>query len=105
MERMDTDEVRPPRCRYESYGWHTQYVSDGTDTAAILNALENAKAETGKPSMIKVKTVIGHGSQKQVGSVACQGSIFCTHTPRLGISLAWLSFRLGHLTLLSRTLD
>lgn len=55
--------------RYESYGWHTQEISDGTDTKAILDALENAKAETGKPSMIKVKTVIGHGSKKEVSII------------------------------------
>ena len=52
--------------RYEAYGWHTQVVADGTDTAAIMAAVENAKLETGKPSIIKTKTIIGYGSQKQV---------------------------------------
>jgi len=54
--------------RFESYGWHTQVVKDGTDTSAIAKAVEKAKKETGKPSIIKVKTIIGHGSQKQVGA-------------------------------------
>lgn len=54
------------RCRFESYGWHTQVVADGTDTAAIMEAVEKAKKETGKPSIIKTKTIIGYGSQKQV---------------------------------------
>eukprot|EP00903_Cladosiphon_okamuranus_P006639 g6483.t1 len=51
--------------RFEAYGWHTQVVADGTNTSAIMEAIENAKKETGKPSIIKTKTVIGHGSQKQ----------------------------------------
>ena len=41
-------------------------VTDGTDTSAIMKAVEKAKKETGKPSIIKVKTIIGYGSQKQV---------------------------------------
>lgn len=64
------DDVRIPfffwGVRYEAYGWHTQVVTDGTDTAAIMEAIEAAKLETGKPSIIKTKTIIGHGSQKQV---------------------------------------
>ncbi|CAM9364523.1 unnamed protein product [Ascophyllum nodosum] len=51
--------------RYEAYGWHTQVVADGTDIKSIAEAVENAKKETGKPSIIKTKTVIGYGSQKQ----------------------------------------
>ncbi|CAM9952949.1 unnamed protein product [Pylaiella littoralis] len=51
--------------RFEAYGWHTQTVSDVTDAAALMKAIENAKAETGKPSIIKTKTIIGHGSLKQ----------------------------------------
>ena len=41
-------------------------VADGTDIKSIAEAVENAKKETGKPSIIKTKTVIGYGSQKQV---------------------------------------
>lgn len=52
--------------RFEAYGWHTQVVADGTDTSAIMEAVENAKLETGRPSIIKTKTIIGHGSQRQV---------------------------------------
>lgn len=61
------------RARYESYGWHTLLVSDGTDIAAISAAIEAAKAETGKPTLIEIKTVIGHGSKKQ-GSNATHGA-------------------------------
>jgi transketolase len=48
--------------RYESYGWHTQTVGDVSDLTSMRNAIANAKAETGRPSMIKIRTVIGHGS-------------------------------------------
>ena len=41
-----------------------QRVADGNDLEAIEAAIEAAKAETGKPSMIAVRTVIGYGSPK-----------------------------------------
>jgi transketolase len=50
--------------RFEAYHWHVQRVADGNDLAAIEAAIEAAKAETGKPSMIAVRTVIGYGSPK-----------------------------------------
>jgi len=50
--------------RYEAYGWHVQKVADGNDIAAIEAAIAAAKAETGKPSIISVRTIIGYGSPK-----------------------------------------
>ncbi len=50
--------------RFESYHWHVQSVADGNDLAAIEAAILAAKAETGKPSLIRVRTVIGYGSPK-----------------------------------------
>jgi transketolase len=50
--------------RFDAYHWHTQRVSDGNDLDAIEAAIEGAKAETGKPSLIAVRTVIGYGSPK-----------------------------------------
>src|SRR5579859_1479150 len=50
--------------RFEAYHWHTSRVSDGNDLKAIEAAIEAAKAETGKPSLIAVRTVIGFGSPK-----------------------------------------
>ena len=50
--------------RFEAYHWHVQIVDDGNDLAAIEAAIEAAKAETGKPSFIAVRTVIGYGSPK-----------------------------------------
>jgi transketolase len=50
--------------RFEAYHWHVQHVADGNDLVAIENAILAAKAETTKPSMIRVRTVIGYGSPK-----------------------------------------
>ena len=50
--------------RFEAYHWHVQRVADGNDLAAIEAAIEAAKAETGRPSIIAVRTVIGYGSPK-----------------------------------------
>ena len=47
--------------RYESYGWHVLTVEDGNQIDALLEAIEAAKAETSKPSLIKIRTVIGFG--------------------------------------------
>lgn len=51
--------------RYESYNWHVQTVTDGNDLDALQRAIENAKAETERPSLIKIRTVIGYGSGKE----------------------------------------
>ncbi len=50
--------------RFEAYHWHVQMVQDGNDLVAMERAIEAAKAETGKPSLIRVRTVIGYGSPK-----------------------------------------
>ena len=50
--------------RFEAYHWHVQRVADGNDLAAIEAAIEAAKAETGRPSIIAVRTIIGYGSPK-----------------------------------------
>ncbi|MCC6312856.1 MAG: transketolase [Thermomicrobiales bacterium] len=49
--------------RFEAYGWHVQHV-DGMDVAAVRSALEAAKRETARPSLIVCRTVIGYGSPK-----------------------------------------
>jgi transketolase len=50
--------------RFEAYHWHVQSVADGNDLAAIEAAILAAKAETTRPSLIRVRTVIGYGSPK-----------------------------------------
>lgn len=52
--------------RFESYGWHTQWVKDGNhDLAGIEEAIQKAKDVKNKPSVIKLTTIIGFGSQLQ----------------------------------------
>jgi len=50
--------------RFEAYNWHVRRVTDGNDLDAVEAAIGAAKAETGKPSLIAVRTVIGYGSPR-----------------------------------------
>ncbi len=60
--------------RFQAYGWHVQTLPDGNDLGAIEDALVKAKAETGKPSLIKLRTHIGYGSPNKVDSASAHGS-------------------------------
>eukprot|EP00941_MAST-03F_sp_MAST-3F-sp1_P005467 g5467.t1 len=61
--------------RYESYGWHVQTVEDGNDDLeGILRAVEAARAETTRPSIIKVKTCIGRGAGAKEGTHGVHGA-------------------------------
>ena len=51
--------------RFEAYGWHIVSIADGNDLAAIDTALQAARAETTRPSLILVRTHIGYGSPEQ----------------------------------------
>jgi len=51
--------------RYEAYNWHVQTVDDVNDLPQLQNALRNAQLETSRPSLIKIRTVIGFGSPNQ----------------------------------------
>ncbi|HSC12794.1 MAG TPA: transketolase, partial [Rhodanobacteraceae bacterium] len=51
--------------RFAAYGWHTIVVTDGNDLAALDSAIEAARAETTRPSLILVRTHIGYGSPEQ----------------------------------------
>lgn len=61
--------------RYESYGWHVQTVKDGdNDLNSIGMAIEKAKKEKIKPSIIIVKTTIGYGSPNKGGTEKAHGA-------------------------------
>lgn len=60
--------------RFEAYGWHVIPAVDGHDAAAINAAIEAAKAETDKPTLICTKTIIGFGSPNKSGSHDCHGA-------------------------------
>ena len=51
--------------RFEAYGWQTLSVADGNDVAAINAALDAARADTTRPSLILVRTHLGYGSPEQ----------------------------------------
>ncbi|MDU0290359.1 transketolase [Saccharothrix longispora] len=60
--------------RYEAYGWHVQVVEGGENVAGILEALENAKAETERPSFILLRTIIGYPSPNKQNTGAAHGA-------------------------------
>ncbi|MDE1332758.1 transketolase [Vibrio aestuarianus] len=60
--------------RFEAYGWHVIPAVDGHDAEAINAAIEAAKAETGRPTLICTKTIIGFGSPNKAGSHDCHGA-------------------------------
>ena len=60
--------------RFEAYGWHVQVLADGNDIAAISEAVKKAKAETTRPSLIKVRTHIAYGSPNKVDTAGAHGS-------------------------------
>lgn len=65
-----TENVRE---RFDAYGWQTLVVEDGNDIEAIGKAIEAAKAETSKPSLIEIKTTIGYGAPNKQGKASAHG--------------------------------
>ena len=59
--------------RYAAYNWHVQSVADGNDIDAISQAIDAARAESGKPSLIIVSTQIGYGCPAKQGKAAAHG--------------------------------
>ena len=60
--------------RFEAYDWHVQKVDDGNDLDAINNAIELAKKETGRPSIIMIRTHIGFGSPNKHDTAEVHGT-------------------------------
>jgi transketolase len=60
--------------RYQAYGWHVQRVEDGNDIGAIDAAITTAKAETSRPSLIMVRTILGYGAPNKQGTFKAHGS-------------------------------
>ncbi len=60
--------------RFASYGWHVQYVVDVNDLAALNRAIDAAKVETSKPSLIVVRSHIGYGSPNKHDTAEAHGS-------------------------------
>jgi transketolase len=59
--------------RFAAYGWQVLAV-DGHDMDAVSNAITAAKQETGKPTLIRCRTVIGFGAPKKAGTSGVHGA-------------------------------
>ena len=60
--------------RFEAYGWHVIHEIDGHDPDAVKAALEQARAETARPSLIICRTIIGYGSPNKQGKESSHGA-------------------------------
>ncbi|MHB1194538.1 MAG: transketolase [Longimicrobiales bacterium] len=60
--------------RFEAYGWHVVHVHDGNDLQAMDLALEEAKRDTDRPSLVVLRTTIAWGSPNKAGSADTHGS-------------------------------
>ncbi len=60
--------------RFRAYGWHVVADVDGHDAAAVKAAIEQARAETARPSLICCKTIIGKGSPNKQGKASSHGA-------------------------------
>ena len=60
--------------RFKAYGWHVVADVDGHDSDAIKAAIELARAEKTKPTLICCKTIIGFGSPNKQGKEDCHGA-------------------------------
>jgi transketolase len=75
--------------RFTAYGWHTESVEDGNDVAAIDRALQNARAEARRPSLILVRTHQGYGSPKQDSFEAHGSPLGAEQVRQTKQNLAW----------------
>lgn len=60
--------------RFASYGWHTESIEDGNDIDAIDRAIQAARQDTERPSLILVRTQLGFGSPHKQNTFGAHGS-------------------------------
>ena len=60
--------------RFKAYGWQVIRVEDGNDLDEINKAMEEAKQELDRPTLIEVKTTIGYGSPNLAGTSSVHGA-------------------------------
>lgn len=60
--------------RFEAYGWQVIRNVDGHDPAEVRQAIDTARAETGRPTLICCRTVIGFGAPNKAGKASSHGS-------------------------------
>ena len=59
--------------KWTAFGWHVIIVEKGNDLEAIIAALQQAGSTTGKPSMILLKSEMGHGVDFMAGKAGWHG--------------------------------
>jgi transketolase len=67
---LSTDQAK----RFEGYGWHVVDVHDGNDLEAMDLALEEAKRETERPTLVILRTTIAYGSPNKAGTAEAHGA-------------------------------
>ncbi|RAL22315.1 transketolase [Lujinxingia litoralis] len=72
--RTDIAFTEDTTARFEAYGWQVLSVDDGNDVEAIDQAIVAARAESARPTLIRVKTVIGYGSPNKADTSSVHGS-------------------------------
>ncbi|HVK39791.1 MAG TPA: transketolase [Candidatus Kapabacteria bacterium] len=60
--------------RYRAYGWHVDEVADGNDVDAIDAAIARATSQSERPTLIRVRTVIGYGAPTKANTAEVHGS-------------------------------
>jgi transketolase len=60
--------------RFEAYGWQTLSVADGNDLASIDAAMQTARADTARPTLIAIRTHLGYGSPHKQDTFEAHGS-------------------------------
>lgn len=69
--------------RFKAYGWQYVRVEDGNDLESIAKAIEEAKQDETRPTLIEVRTVIGYGSPNKSGKAASHGAPLGTDEVKL----------------------
>jgi transketolase len=68
---FDTEDVGK---RFEAYGWHVMELHDAQDLVAIQEAIEEGQRHTAKPTLIRVKSIIGYPSPHKAGTSKAHGA-------------------------------
>ena len=74
MENCHNPSLRALKDRFLAYGWQYLRVEDGNNLEEIAKALEEARADLDRPTMIEVRTVIGYGSPNRAGTSGVHGA-------------------------------
>ncbi len=76
--------------RFQAYGWHVVGPIDGMDVRSVDSAAKMARAETGRPSLVICRTIIGYGSPNKAGTASAHGEPLGEEEVRLTKeSLGW----------------